>query len=81
MNLDEAEVSAKTEDDKLLKVSAALDELETLDPIQAEVVKLRFFVGLKNEEVASVLNISEKTVRRYWTHAKAWLYELMRRQD
>jgi len=48
------------------------------DPLQAEVVKLRFFIGLKNDETADILGLSEKTVRRYWEHAKAWLYERMR---
>ena len=40
---------------------------------QAEVVKLRFFVGMSHAEIASVLGISEKTSKRYWAHAKAWL--------
>lgn len=81
VGLDEADIPAGTEDEKVLQVNEALEELAALDPVEAEVVKLRFFVGLKNGEAASVLNISEKTVQRYWTHAKAWLYERMRRLD
>lgn len=38
------------------------------------VVKLRFFVGLKQGEIASALGMSEETVQCHWTHAKAWLY-------
>ena len=47
----------------------------------AEVVKLRFFVGLTSAEVANVLGVSEKTVLRCWTHAKAWLYERIQRRQ
>jgi DNA-directed RNA polymerase specialized sigma24 family protein len=46
--------------------------------VKAEVVKLRFFVGLENSETAAVLGISEKTVQRHWTFAKAWLFRAMR---
>ena len=70
----EVEIAAPSEDEQLLAIHEALDELAAQDSLQAEVVKLRFFIGLKNEEAAQVLGISEKTVRRYWTHAKAWLY-------
>ena len=80
VELDETNVPAETDDDKLLQVNEALEELAAQDPVQAEIVKLRFFVGLKNGEIAGVLNISEKTVQRYWAHAKAWLYERMQSQ-
>jgi RNA polymerase sigma factor (TIGR02999 family) len=61
------------EDEKCLRVHAALDQLAEVDPRKAEVVKLRVFVGLAVTEIAGVLNTSEKTVRRDWTFAKAWL--------
>jgi RNA polymerase sigma factor (TIGR02999 family) len=75
VGLEEAEVSAQPEDDKVLEVDEALDELAQEDPLQAQVVKLRFFAGLTNEEVAAVLGVSAKTVQRYWTHAKVRLYQ------
>jgi RNA polymerase sigma factor (TIGR02999 family) len=78
VSLEEAEVAAAAEDDKLLQVHEALDDLAAEDPVQAQIVKLRFFAGLKSSEVANALGVSEKTVLRYWTHAKAWLYERMR---
>jgi RNA polymerase sigma factor (TIGR02999 family) len=78
VELEEVEIASEDGEDKLLQVDEALDELAEIDPVQAKVVKLRFFVGLKNDEVGEVLGISEKTVRRYWTHAKAWLYERIR---
>ncbi len=80
LDADEMEIAAPSDDERLLAVHECLELLARQDPLQAEVVKLRFFVGLKNDEVASILGISEKTVRRYWTHAKAWLYEQMIRQ-
>ena len=74
--LDFAEVAITGgDDDKLLQVHEALDELAATEPLQADVVKLRFFVGMSNEEAALALGINEKTVRRRWNHAKLWLYE------
>jgi RNA polymerase sigma factor (TIGR02999 family) len=53
----------------------ALDDapLATIDPLKGRAVELRFFGGLSMEERAEVLNVSEKTVRREWQFAKAWL--------
>jgi DNA-directed RNA polymerase specialized sigma24 family protein len=45
-----------------------------LEPQQAELVKLRYFVGLKIEEAAEVLGISEATAKRWWAYARAWLF-------
>ena len=81
VDLEEADPPAETGDDRLLQVNDAMAELTAVDPVQAEVVKLRFFVGLNNDEIASVLHISEKTVRHYWAHAKAWLFQRIRSQD
>lgn len=78
VELDESAIAAPAEDDKILLVSEALEALETEDPVQAQVVKLRFFVGLTEGEVAKAIGVSEKTVQRYWLHAKAWLYERIR---
>jgi len=71
--------AAEPGDDHLLEVDDALDELATLDAAQAEVVKLRFFVGLKLEEIAALHGVSTKTVQRQWTHARAWLFERIQR--
>ena len=59
---------------RLLQVHDALDELAAIDPVKAEVVKLRFFVGLSNREIAELLNLSERSVERAWNFAKAWLF-------
>jgi RNA polymerase sigma factor (TIGR02999 family) len=56
----------------LVALDEALESLKQVDPRQAKIVELRFFGGLSIEETAYVLNISESTVRREWTFAKAW---------
>ena len=69
------QVSAPVQDeDDLLAVHEALDELAALHPRKAELVKLRFFVGLNFAEAADVLGISEVTAKRDWAFARAWLY-------
>jgi RNA polymerase sigma factor (TIGR02999 family) len=56
-----------------LDISEALKLLETLAPRQARIVELRFFAGLKTEQIADAIGISERTVRDDWRFAKAWL--------
>ena len=57
----------------LMSIDAALTRLEAIDPRQSQIVELRFFGGLTVEETAQSLQISEATVKRDWTMAKAWL--------
>jgi hypothetical protein len=54
-------------------VHEALDRLAVEDPIKAELIKLRFFVGLGISEAAEVLGLSATTAKRHWTFARAWL--------
>lgn len=58
---------------ELLAMDGALSRLAEVDPQQARVVELRFFAGLDVEEVASVLGVSSRTVKREWRAARAWL--------
>jgi RNA polymerase sigma factor (sigma-70 family) len=55
-----------------------LDRLAGHDALKAQVVKLRFFAGLTNEQAAKVLDVSEPTVKRHWAYARAWLYRAMK---
>jgi RNA polymerase sigma factor (TIGR02999 family) len=64
-------------DDKLLAVNEALDKFAMEFPIQAELVKLRYFAGLTNDEVSEVMRISVSTVKNYWTFSRAWLLNEM----
>ena len=68
------EVAAPCADDELLAVNEALDKLTATHPVQAEVVKLRYFVGMTSVETAEALGLSGRTVKNYWTHARAWLF-------
>ena len=56
------------------ELDAALQRLERFHPRQAKVVELRFFSGMKEEEIAGLLAVSVRTVRRDWTIARAWIY-------
>jgi RNA polymerase sigma factor (TIGR02999 family) len=67
--------------DRLLSLNDALDRLAEHDGRQARVVELRYFGGLKVEEVAEVLGLSKRTVEAYWTHARAWLLRELSRGD
>src|SRR5277367_3613169 len=81
VELQETRIAAPDEDEKLLQVNEALDALAREDAIKAEIVKLRYFVGLKHHEIADSLGISEATVRRHWAVAKVRLFELARGQS
>jgi RNA polymerase sigma factor (TIGR02999 family) len=72
---DEMEIVGDSNDDELLMVNEALDELGQEEPVIAELVKLRFFAGLKVEEAALALNISKSTAIRHWSYARAWLFD------
>lgn len=74
VELQDSDVLAVATDDRLIAVSDALDKLAIEHKAEAELVKLRYFVGMTNEEAAEALGISVRTAKYYWTHAKAWLY-------
>ena len=75
ISLDEAAVVAKQRGQALLMLDEALKSLAKIDPRRSQVVELRYFGGLNNEEIAGVLKISENTVTRDWNMARAWLYQ------
>ena len=74
MELNETRIAAPVEDEKLL-LNEALDALAREDPLKAEVVKPRYFVGLKHQEIADALGVSEPTIRRHWAVARVKLFE------
>jgi RNA polymerase sigma-70 factor (ECF subfamily) len=75
ISLDEAAIVAKQRGRTLLLLDEALKSLAKIDPRRSQVVELRYFGGLNNEEIAGVLKISENTVTRDWNMARAWLYQ------
>lgn len=81
LDINEIEIAADTQDDELLAVSDALEKFTARDSKKAELVKLRYFVGLTAEEAAEVLGISIPTADRWWNFSRAWLFEEMERQQ
>ncbi len=75
MDLDDIELASPAPNDQLLALNEALDRFAAQEPRQAELVKLRYFVGLKIGEAAEVLGISEATAKRWWAYARAWLFD------
>ena len=59
----------------VLVLDEALAKLEATDKGKADLVKLRYFAGLTVEQAAEVLGISERTAKRHWAYARAWLYD------
>jgi len=73
VSLDGLDLADDHDGQRLLHVNEALDRLAVQDATKAEIVKLRFFAGLENREIAEMLGLSERTVERAWRFAKAWL--------
>ena len=65
-------------DEELLDLDAALQSFSQIDPVKAELVKLRYFVGLSEIQAAETLGISRATASRNWTYAKAWLFNWLK---
>jgi RNA polymerase sigma factor (TIGR02999 family) len=74
LDADNIEIAGPMPDDRLLALNDALDRFAAVEPKHAELVKLRYFVGLKTAEAAEVLGISEATAKRWWAYSKAWLF-------
>ncbi len=79
VNLEDVEAAILTDGETLLLVNEALEKLEQEDPEAAQLVKLRFFAGMTNEEAGQALGVSARTAKRYWTFARAWLFRELRR--
>ncbi len=70
-------IAAPQADDDLVALDEALTRFAQVEPRKAELVKLRYFVGLTIEETAQALGISPATAKRHWTYSKAWLFQAM----
>jgi len=81
LDIQDIEVAAASEDEELLAVNNALDRLAARDQQKAELVKLRYFVGLTNAEAAEVLHISVATADRWWNFSRAWLFAEIEREQ
>ena len=75
LQLDDVVIAAGADDEHVIAINDALDELAAHDPTAAELVKLRFFAGFTFVEAAELLGISERTAKRIWSYARAWLFD------
>jgi RNA polymerase sigma factor (TIGR02999 family) len=79
VDFENLDIANPEDDTTLLAVNEALDRLAAHDPEGAKLIKLRFFAGLPNVEAARVLGLSERTAKRTWAYARAWLFEELKR--
>lgn len=79
LDLDAVQIAEPLPDDQLLALHEALDELDRVDPDAAELVKLRFFVGLTQLQAAELLGLNRRAADRAWIFARAWLFQRIRR--
>ena len=77
VDLDESIQALESPGSDILMLDEALNELSTMDPRQGQIVELRYFGGLSEQEVAEALSVSRATVTREWRRARAWLYHRM----
>ncbi len=73
LDADELDIPAPAPDDQLLAVSEALEKFAQLDARKAELVKLRYFVGMNFEEAAEAMGIAVPTAKQWWAYSRAWL--------
>jgi RNA polymerase sigma factor (TIGR02999 family) len=74
VDLEQVTVALEDTEETVLAVHEALDRLAARDPLKAQIVKLRYFVGMSHQEIATALGVAEPTVRRHWAYARSWLY-------
>lgn len=77
VNLPAEELASNVADERLLALDEALERLAAEEPEKAQLVKLRYFAGMQLEEAAEAMGISRATASRYWTYARAWLYNAL----
>ena len=80
LDVDMIEIGAGMDEDQLVAVNDALDKLEAANREAAELVKLRFFAGLTLTEAGELLGLSERTSKRRWAYARAWLFDEIKKQ-
>lgn len=81
VNVMDVELPAVVPSADLLAIDEALEDLAAVDPEAAELVKLRFFVGLTQAQIAAAFGVSRRTADNIWAFAKAWMYRAMRREN
>jgi RNA polymerase sigma factor (TIGR02999 family) len=77
VSLPDGQPAAEAPSDDLLALDEALERFAAVDPVKADLVKLRYFAGLSETEAAAALGVSRATASRYWTYARAWLIDAL----
>ncbi len=81
VSLEGADLAPEPTDDRILWVDEALEALAQLEPTEAKVVTMHIFAGMSHSEIGEALGLSERSVKRYWAYAKAWLYNYIRHEQ
>ena len=79
LDLSQVDVAMASDDDMVIAVSEAMDRLALHDAQGAELIRLRFFAGLTNAEAGELLGLPERTAKRTWAYARAWLHEELKK--
>jgi RNA polymerase sigma factor (TIGR02999 family) len=80
VDLDQVDIAQEANSDLLVALDEALTALGERDSTAAQLIKLRFFAGLPNAQAAEVLGVPERTAKRTWAYARAWLYKELRKK-
>jgi RNA polymerase sigma factor (TIGR02999 family) len=80
VDLDHLDIAEEANSELLIVLDEALTSLTDRDPIAAQLIKLRFFVGLPNAQAAELLGVPERSAKRTWAYARAWLYQEMKKK-
>lgn len=78
VDLEEVDLAFEDPHEDILALDEALVQFAAVEPLKAELVKLRFFAGMEEQEAADVLGISRATAARHWAFARAWLFDRLR---
>jgi len=81
VDLEHVNLATEDTDETLLAMSEALEALSRESPQKAEIVKLRYFAGMENQEIAQALGVSLSTVERSWAYARSWLHRELKRNS
>jgi len=79
LDIAKLDVALSTDDETILLVNEALEKLMQVDAVGAKLIQLRFFAGFPNIQAAQILGIPERTAKRTWAYARAWLHEEIQR--
>ena len=81
IELDDIEIAIDTPDDELIALNEAVERLAAENRGCADLAKMRLFAGLSTAEAGHLMGLSERTARRHWAYARAWLFDAMRCDD